>query len=257
MSELGLQHFRIERRGEIAIVHFERPPANAIDLGVVREAPPLLEELAAAEPGAVVLTGQGGFFSAGADLKAVPSLDRPGQREMVEGINRLIAGWYAFPRPVVCAVNGHAIAGGLILALTGDHRICATQGKFGLTELRVGIPYPAAAMLAVRAELTPAVARRLVLRAELVDHDAALELGLVDELAPGEQVLERALEVATELAALPGSGYGLMKRQLREPTIAAMERAIAGGDDPLLRAWLIDETTDAAAGVLAREDERS
>jgi enoyl-CoA hydratase len=239
LSGLVFQHFRIERREDIAVVRIERPPANAIDLGVVREAPALLEELAASEPGAVVLTGQGDFFSAGADLKAVPSLDRDGQRAMVEGINRLIAGWYAFPRPVVCAVNGHAIAGGLILALTGDHRVCATQGKFGLTELRVGIPYPAAAMLVVQAELTPAVARKLVLRAELLDHDTALALGLVDELAPPERVLERALEVAAELATLPASGYGLMKHQLRGPAIAAIEHAITSGDDPLLRAWLI------------------
>jgi enoyl-CoA hydratase len=251
------EHFRIERHGDVAIVHIERPPANAIDLGLVREAPPLLEELAASEPGAVVLTGHGRFFSAGADLKAVPSLDRDGQREMVEGINRLIAGWYGFPRPVVCAVNGHAIAGGLILALTGDYRVCAMDGKFGLTELRVGIPYPAVAMLIVQSELTPATARQLVLRADLVGHQAALELGLVDELVPRERVLERALEVATELSALPASGYGLMKRQLREPTLEAAERAIADGDDPLLAAWLIDETAEAAAGVLGDEQERS
>ena len=73
---------------------------------------------------------------------------------MVHGINRLFGGWYGFPRPLVCAVNGHAIAGGLILALCGDHRIGATQGKLGVTELRAGIPYPAAAMLVVKAELS-------------------------------------------------------------------------------------------------------
>src|SRR4051812_22098101 len=143
------------------------------------------------------------------DLKTAPTLTAGQQRHTVEGINRLFAGWYSFPRPVVAAVNGHAIAGGLILALCADHRVCVTSAdaKLGLTELRAGIPYPAAAIGVVRAELPPATARRLVLGAALVGPEQALELGVVDELrAPGE-LLPRALEVAGEMAALPRSTY--------------------------------------------------
>jgi enoyl-CoA hydratase/carnithine racemase len=171
---------------------------------------------------------------------------------MVEGINRLFAGWYGFPRPVVSAVNGHAIAGGLILAFCGDYRVGATEGKYGLTELRAGLPYPAVAMAAVLAELTPAAARVLVLGSDLVDPPRAFELGLFDELAEPNAVLGRALEVAGELAAMPAAAYELVKRQLRGETIEAMERIVAGRDDPLAGGWIGDETAGAAADVLDR-----
>jgi enoyl-CoA hydratase len=188
------------------------------------------------------------------DLKAAPTLSAGEQRHTVDGINRLFAGWYAFSRPVVAAVNGHAVAGGLILALCADHRVCATEGKLGLTELRAGLPYPVAAISVVRAELTPSAARRLVLGASLVDPSEALALGVVDELRPADEVLPRAIEVATELASLPRGTYTQVKRQLRGPAIDAIDRALAGGaGDPVLATWVSHETSSAAAGILGRE----
>src|SRR2546423_14183552 len=173
----------IETRGEVALVRVDRPPANALDLELLAEGRAAQEELRGGEPGAVVIVGRDGFFSAGVDLKAAPKLDRDGQRGMVDGINQLFLGWYSFPRPVVCAVNGHAIAGGLILALCGDHRIGSGVGKLGLTELRAGIGYPAAAMAIVRAELAAPAGRVLALRAGLLGlGPPAVELGVVGEL---------------------------------------------------------------------------
>jgi enoyl-CoA hydratase/carnithine racemase len=240
------RHLRIEEHGELAVVRIDRPPANALDPELLYEGHQAVEELAGAAPGAVVLTGCDGFFSAGVDLKLVPTLDEEGQRTMVAGINRLFSAWYGFPRPVVCAVNGHAIAGGLILALCGDYRVGAADGKLGLTEARAGVPYPVAAMAVVRAELSPPAARRLVVLADLVDPPAALDLGALDEVAPAERVLPRALEVAGELATLPAQAYELVKRQLRGPTIDA----IRSGEDPLLSSWTGPETGEAARSVL-------
>jgi enoyl-CoA hydratase/carnithine racemase len=244
---------RVDDRGDVALVTIDRPPANAMDRALLEAGHGVLDELRAREPGAIVLAGREGFFSAGVDLKYAPTLDAAGQRAMVEGINRMFAGWYSLERPVVCAVTGHAIAGGLILALCGDWRVCATEGRLGLTELRAGIPYPAAAMAAVRAELSPRVARRLVMRAELFDPPAALEMGLVDELAEPTQVVTRALAVAEELAALPRAAYATVKHQLRGEVIAVMQRVLAG-DDPLAQAgWLSGESAGAAAATLRGE----
>jgi enoyl-CoA hydratase/carnithine racemase len=242
----------IESRGDVALVRVDRPPANALDLELLEQSRSVLDELEQSQPSAVVVTGRDGFFSAGVDLKATPGLDADGQRQMVIGVNRLIGGWYCFLRPVVCAVNGHAIAGGLIFALCGDRRVCSTSGKFGLTELRAGIPYPAAAMAVVRAELTPRVARRLVLDAELIDPPTALEWGLVDELVAPEEVLPRAFEVAEELARLPGGAYARIKEQLRAETIAAVNRIVQESDDPMIDAWLSGESAGAAAGILRK-----
>jgi enoyl-CoA hydratase/carnithine racemase len=242
----GYRHLRIEERGELAVVRIDRPPANALDPELLDEGHRAVEDLAAAGPAAVVLTGRDGFFSAGVDLKLVPTLDEAGQRTMVAGINRLFSSWYGFPRPVVCAVNGHAIAGGLILALCGDYRVGTSDGKLGLTEARAGMPYPVAAMAVVRAELSAPAARRLVLLADLVDPAAALELGALDEVVPEERVVARAVEVAGELATLPAQAYELVKRQLRGPTMDAIQP----DRDPLLGSWTSPETGEAAQSVL-------
>jgi len=217
-----------------------------MDLALLEEGGRLAEELAADPPTAVVLTGREGFFSAGADLKLAPTLDAAGQRAMVEGINRIFAGWYAFPRPVVAAVNGHAIAGGLILALCADYRVGSVEGKYGVTELKAGLPYPAVAMAVVRAELHAPAARRLVLGADLVSAQIALEAGAFDEVAEPDDVLHRATEVARGLAALPAEAYAKVKAQLRGPIL---EAALAQ-PDPLLEGWAGAETADAAASIL-------
>jgi enoyl-CoA hydratase/carnithine racemase len=241
---------RVEQQGDVAVIHIDRPPANAMDPALLEEGARVLTDVAADDPAAVVLTGRGGFFSAGLDLKVVPTLTPDDARGMVDGINRLFATAYRYPGPLVCAVNGHAIAGGLILALCGDHRVGSTEGKLGLTELRAGVPYPAVAMLVVRAELTPAAARRLVLRAELFDPPVALELGIVDELVAPAAVLPRAVEVAEELAALPKSTYRTVKAQFRGDAFAEIERVLSGSADAMQGGWVADETAAAAAAVL-------
>jgi enoyl-CoA hydratase len=106
----------------------------------------------------------------------------------------------------------------------------------------------------VRAELAPGTARRLALGASLVEPAEALGLGVFDELRPPDEVLPRALEVATELASLPRGTYMQVKRQLRGPVIEAIDRALAGGaGDPVLAAWVSDETGSAAAGLLGSD----
>ena len=248
------QHIHIEAAGDVAVVRIDRPPANAMDLELLAEGHEVRERLAADEPGAVVLVGRDRFFSAGLDLKAAPQLSPSEQRATVGGINRLFSSWYSFPRPVVAAVNGHAVAGGLILALCADYRVCATEGRLGLTELRAGLPYPLAAISVVRTELTANAARRLVLGASLIEPPQALELGVVDELRPPDEVLPRAVEVATGMAALPRASYGAVKRQVRGPAIEALERALGGGaGDPALDAWVSSETSAAAAEILRRD----
>ena len=241
------RHVTVEDREGVALVRVDRPPANAMDLELLEDGATVLEELGEDPPDAIVLTGRPGFFSAGVDLKLAPTLDEQGQRDMVAGINRAFAGWYSFPRPVVCAVNGHAIAGGLILALCGDHRIGTTDGKLGLTELRAGVPYPAVAMAVVRAELSKAAARRLVLGSELIGMEAARELELLDELVPEEELVDRALTRAREMASAPSDTYATVKRQLRGHVLDAVD---GGRDDPLAENWLGDDTEGAARGLL-------
>jgi enoyl-CoA hydratase len=245
-----VSHVVLDWEGRTAVVRIDRPPANAMDAELVGELVAAADELRASRPEAIVLTGRDGFFSAGLDLKVVPTLDPAGRRELVMGINRMVAAWYSLPRPLVVAVSGHAIAGGMILALCGDHRVGSTAGKLGLTEVQAGVPYPAGAIALVRAELSPPAARVLVLGGRLYEPPAALELGLLDELAAPADLLARALAVAGELSALPAETYARVKQQLRGELAAELERIAGEADDPLIETWLSGETAQAASTTL-------
>jgi enoyl-CoA hydratase len=137
---------------------------------------------------------------------------------------------------VVGAITGHAIAGGLVLALCTDLRVASDSGRYGLTEIKVGVPYPQAAIGVVRAELAPHAARALAFGNRLMDASDCLRLGVFDEIVPGAEVLPRAAEIARELAAMPAEVYARTKRDMRGAAIEEMRLGAAA--DPLLAAWV-------------------
>ena len=239
-GEGRLTHIHARIADGVMLLELDRPPANAMDVVLLGELCDAIDGLASDPPGAVVLAGRSGFFSGGVDLKAVPGYGPASQRAMVQRINRMVIGAYALPCPVVAAVTGHAVAGGLVLALGADVRIGSAVGRYGLTEVRVAVPFPQAALMLVRAELTAGAARQLVLGAELLGADECLALGVFDEVVTPDDVVARATVRAQELAALPADVYARTKRDLRAGALAEMRAAAA--HDPLLDAW-----TDATA----------
>ncbi len=218
--------------GGVRVLTADRPPANAMDLPLLQEVIEAIEQAASDPPRALVLAGRPGFFSAGVDLKTVPGYDPDEQRQMISAINAMALGVYALPCPVVGAITGHAIAGGLVLALCTDVRIASSAGRYGLTEIKVGVPYPQAAIGVVAAELAPHAARVLALGNELIDAAEGLRLGVFDEVVEPQRVLARALELAAALAAFPPEVYTRTKRELRGATTARLRAAAA--EDPLL-----------------------
>ncbi|MFN3953322.1 MAG: enoyl-CoA hydratase/isomerase family protein [Pararhodobacter sp.] len=230
----------------------DRPPVNALDIAFCNELAEQLDTLSAdTNGGPVVITGAGASFSAGVDLKTVVGGGQAEQDEMLHELNRVFLSAYRFPRPLIGAINGHAIAGGLVLALTCDVRIGVDDtAKFGLAEVRVGIPYPVAAIEIVKAELGKN-ARRFVLLGQPVDARSAHAAGVLDELcAPGE-LTSRANALASAASALPSIGFGKIKRQLREEVLAKSARAVAG-EEPLLGNWMAPETLSASKSALYR-----
>ncbi len=245
----------IETAGRIAVLKLDRSPANAIDLDLAEafeNALATIEERD--ETDALVITGVGSCFSGGLDLKAVPTYDRAQQQAMVMAVNRMFGRLYGLPLPTIAAVNGHAMAGGVILTLGCDYRIGAEGNyKLGLAEARVGVVYPVAAMAIVRSELAPATARTMVLTARNYNPREALEMGVLDELQPPDRLLARAMEVAGEMAALPRSAYRRIKRGLRAQALASIDDAISNRNEPMLDSWLSDETRTASAEALKRK----
>src|SRR5262245_27269469 len=149
----------------IAVVTLSNPPVNAMDAPLLEELTGLFEGLAAETAvRAAVITGQGRAFSAGLNLKTVPDLDRLGQRRLIDALNDCFGTLYAWPKPLIAAVNGHAIAGGLILALCADWRVVAdVPMQASLAEVKVGVTYPVGPIEVARGELAPSAARRLIL----------------------------------------------------------------------------------------------
>jgi len=245
---------RIAVDAGILFLRFDRPPVNAIDLEFVREWEKTLAEVEGkGEACALVVTGAGSCFSAGLDLKVVPTYGAEEQAEMIGRINRALACLYDLPIPTVAAVNGHAIAAGLVVALACDYRIGSEAPcHIGLPEARAGIPFPAAAMAVVRAELAPAAARRLTLAARNYGPREALADGILDEIQAPEALLARATAVAADLAAIPRETYGRVKHQLRAVTLSTCRRIAETGADPLADTWLNPETRAASAGLLRR-----
>lgn len=243
---------RVERQGGIAVVTLCRPPANALDLDATDAVAKVFAELAGDDAvGAAVLTGEGKAFCAGLDLKRVPQYGADEQDRLLDALNRTFYNVYRMPVPVVCAINGHAIAGGMVLLLCTDKRIAA-EGDYmvGVTEVRVGIPYPLAGIEVCRAELAPADFRNLVLFGQTIQPAQARGLGIFDELVSSDRLLDRAMEQAELLARRPRDGFMKIKNQMRRPALERMRAAVDDKADPLFGDWLSDETMAAAAAML-------
>lgn len=162
---------------------------------------------------ALVLTGTGKAFSAGVDLRAY--LD--GGAAYVETFWTALSGLFddllRYPRPVVAAVNGHAIAGGCVIACCADYRLMS-GGTIGVPEMLVGIPFPSTALAAVGIAVGPG-ARYLVNTGDTLRPDAALARGLVDEVVAPEELMARAVARAAQLAAIPAETFAHTKATLR------------------------------------------
>lgn len=245
------ENIALEQHDGIAVIRMKRPPANAITFEFARDLAAGFEAVLKTDAKALVVTGSGAFFSGGLDLNIIPSYSASEQRRFLELLNRMIGALYACPLPHVAAVNGHAIAGAFVLALTADYRVGPTgDGRFGLTEARVGIPFPAVPAVVVQAELSPVDVRYTTLQARNYGPDEAVARGLFDELQPPAKVLERAIEVARDLASMPAGAYARIKHQFRAEAIARIEQLNAEQSDPMLESWVDDEAVPAAQAIL-------
>jgi len=243
----------IERRdeGAVTILEMRHKKANALDVELLAA----LEEALAAAAGAgrsVVLTGSGSIFSAGLDLYRVLEGGRDYLESLLPAFDSAFRRLFGFPRPAVAAINGHAMAGGWILACACDYRVASlAAGKLGLSELQVGVASPPIALETLRFATPAAQLHSLVLAGRIYNGEEALRCHLVEEAVAAEEVLPRAVAVAQAMAQAPAEAYRLTKEQLRAPTI---ERVEAGADvDAVVRAqWAAPETAAAIRAYMER-----
>ncbi|MFI6391914.1 enoyl-CoA hydratase/isomerase family protein [Nonomuraea sp. NPDC050540] len=213
----------------IAVVRLAHGKVNALDLELCQAIETTLRDLDTGGVRAVVLTGSGRAFSAGVDLERIVDGGAGYVATYLPALSGAFRAVFDLGKPAVAAINGHAIAGGCVLAAACDHRVMATgPGTIGVPELLVGVPFPEVALEIMRSALGPVGARRAILGGRNHPAAEALAHGFVDEVAEPGELLDRALSVAGRLAAIPADTFRHTKGQLRGE---------AAGEQETLRLW--------------------
>ena len=208
----------LERVGEAMVLRMRAGKANAINPAFLDRMNSLLDDALAARARALVITGYDSFFSAGLDLPALDALDERAMGAFMTGFSRTMLRLFELPLPVVAAVNGHAIAGGCVLALQADVRIGAGSDlRIGLNEVQLGIGLPYLVLETLRAQVSPPSLLPIAQEGRLFSPDEAVAVGLLHEVVPPDQFEQRALGRAMELGTLPSAAFGAVKLGLRSP----------------------------------------
>jgi methylglutaconyl-CoA hydratase len=200
---------KLIRDDAVAVLTFNRPDKrNAISTPMIEEILSALKEIEESEARVCILTGAGSAFCAGMDLEGLRDLATQSPEENIEDSTRMAALFhrlYSFPKPLIAAVNGHAIAGGCGMATLCDFTLSAPTAKFGYTEARIGF-LPAIVSVFLVRQIGEKPARDLLLTGRLVEAEEARRLGLVTQVVPREELLPHARELAqTLIANSPGS----------------------------------------------------
>jgi enoyl-CoA hydratase/carnithine racemase len=238
--------------GDVAVLRLAHGKASALDLELCSALTAQLEEYRRSSAKALVLTGTGRIFSAGVDLVRITTEGAPYMRAFLPALNRALETLFSLLKPVVAAVNGHAIAGGCIMACAADHRLMARDGgRIGIPELLVGVPFPVVPLEIMRFAVAPPHLQLMISRGLTLAPDEALQRGVVDAVVDPDRVVHDAIGVAQALAAIPVSAFALTKRLLREPVL---ERIHVGAalDAIVQDAWASAEILDAVRGYVER-----
>lgn len=242
-----------ENRDGVVVLRIDHGKVNAIDLELLESVRETASELSSERPLGVVLTGTGRNFSAGLNLVRLLEEDDHYLHKLLPALNDALVGLFTLPAPVVAAVNGHAIAGGFVLACACDFRIVTDgKAKLGVTELPVGVPFPAAPLEMVRNVVGTRRARRLMFGGDLYSAEDGLTLGFTDEIAPADELLDRAVEVARHWGQAPADAFALTKLQLQEPVVQRLQERGPAIDSEVARVWGDPGTQAAIQAFIAR-----
>ena len=237
----------VDDMGAVAVVRLEHGKVNALDLELLRAITATFAHLDDAD--AVVFTGAGRAFSAGVDLQRIVDGGPAYVAEFLPALSEACLAVFNLRRPVVAAVNGHAIAGGCVLACACDRRFMS-GGTIGLTEMLVGVPFPTVPLEVSRHVLGPAT-DGMVLTGRTVGPEEAKALGLVDVVTDADALLETAVAEATTLARIPRATYAMTKIQLHRATLERIAARQPHDDTEVTERWQSVETIAGMADFLA------
>ncbi|HEY0158104.1 MAG TPA: enoyl-CoA hydratase/isomerase family protein [Thermoanaerobaculia bacterium] len=239
---------RSEQDG-ITTLRLNHGKASALDIELLDGLALALAEANASATRAVILTGTGSIFSAGVDLYRLVEGGTAYAERFVPALSRTLLDLFAFPKPLIVAANGHAIAGGCIFTLAADYRLLVSgNARIGMPELLVGVPFPPTVLEVVRYAVPPQHLQMLIYTGRTLAPDDALRHGLIDEIAEPDALLGRAEEMARHFAALPERSFALAKYQLRDRAINRGKHYANELDPEMVEQW-----SDSATHARIRE----
>ena len=240
----------MESRGSVAIVRLQNGVTNALSPELLHD---LSREITRAKNHfqGIVLAGGAKFFCIGFDLPRLLTLDRTGMTQFLAEFNQVVLDLLTLPLPTACAIGGHAIAGGNILALACDYRFAGSGRKLmGLNEVRLGVPVPYLADLMLRQRVGDRAATELLFHGELVDLSEAEKIGLVDGVVPPEELEVHAVQEIAQLSALPRAAFAAIKANRVEALRSRFESCHQEKNEIFLDCWFSEPVrlllTDAA-----------
>lgn len=242
----------IAHDGEVAILRLEEPRANALSRATIGALSKALYQVEQSDARALVLTGKGRVFGAGLDLVEASAFDRPALADYVDTFEALFLQLFAFRLPVIAAVNGHALAGGAVLALACDLRVLPSHedAELGLNEVELGLPLPSAALEIARFAVPPEHWTEAIACGRRYRPGQALTVGLAHERA--DDVVAAGTERARELAALAPTAVQQVKRELRHDALTRARARAIESRRLFVEAWMGDEAKRRIGAVVAR-----
>ncbi len=217
---------KYELKDNIAVITFDNGKANAVNPDFMDAIDTFLDQ-AQSEADAVVITGRSGMFSAGYDLKILQADPTAGLAMINRGFVMLNR-FYAFPKPVVAACEGHAIGLGAFLLLVADTRLGADSDYVvRLPETAIAMPFSELLLAIAKARIAPLEHMKRIVQSVPCTPSEAVSAGFLDALVPTEQLMPAALIVARELAELPAKYYAQNKLDVRKESLKIMAESLS------------------------------
>lgn len=229
-----------EFQDHIAILRLNSGPANPISSKMVDELSEALVSLKGTARG-MALCGGDQFFSAGFDLPEVMTFDRPTMGDFLERFDNLCLELFTVPFPTVCALSGHAVAGGNVLALACDYRYAASEEKkIGLNELKLGVPVPYLADMMLRHTIGNRYATQMIYSGEFMTFSDAKIIGLIDVVGSPDELEDFTLERLSQIASVQSQAFSAVKANKVEEIKKRYEKNYRSKNEIFLDCWFSD-----------------
>ena len=223
-----MKHLIFSKVDNIGIVQMKRieGKGNALHRELLEELNKCLRNVSADENiFSLILTGTGEYFSSGLDLNSITNFNPDNIKKYFDLSSEVFFNLFSLPIPTVAAINGHAVAGGAVLAISCDYRIIYNNYKFGFTGINLGIPYPLIPLEIMKFAIPSYMISELLLQGKLIDSQTCFKKNIVHSLlSKKEDIIENSIDYISKNFKAPKKNYKFLKQNLQKPVLERIEK---------------------------------